>query len=74
MLFIKLNFIKIKSLKLLVLKDCQQIFASNINRNWAIQSLFSDDYWAEAKSGNDALKSLGNIDKKFLSRLADFGR
>ena len=37
-------------------------------------NFLSDEHWAQAKSGNDSLrKMLGNMDKKFLSHLADFG-
>ena len=50
------------SLKLLILKDCNQnsIF-------------FPDDYWHKQNPAMITYKMLGNMDKTFSSRLAGFG-
>ena len=65
------NFIKILSLKLLILKDSNQNFATNINRNWAIQ--FSLMITVQ-KQNLEMIpnKTIGNMEKTFVM-LADFG-
>ena len=63
--FQKYNFIKIISLKLFILQDCNQSFASNIKRNWAIQFFFLMITGNKQNLAMTPFKTLGNMDKKF---------
>ena len=74
MLFIKLNFIKIKSLKLLVLKIVSRFLLLILIETEQFNRYFLMITGQKQNLAMMPYKSLGNIDKKFLSRLAGFGR
>ena len=69
-----LSLIKIINLKLLILKDRNQDFASNIKWNWAIHFFYLMITGQNQNLAMIPCKTLGNVDdKNFSSRLADFG-
>ena len=64
---------KIISLKLLILKDYHENFASNIKRNWAIQLFYLMISGQKQNLAMISYKTFRNMNKTFSSGFADFG-